>query len=219
MKPGNIELHKFSHLLVEARNKYSKEMKILQQTHDIVEFVECFNNIGIQHKSLFPVKIKTKPCVFILKRKANMTLDKLEDILLKENYDEEYDDGNEHIKVGEDIDLLNEIEPEMEIEVNSERKERHKIKRKIQNINKIIELLEKHYLEENNNIYQNGLDSKMSNNLKRTKAKIHKIVKNERIAEQIKKIDLNAYCDLDRTTVNECFDRIVNLEVLLKDDL
>lgn len=46
-------------------------MQILQQTHDILEIVECFQSIGIQYKSMFPVKVKTKPCIFIMRRKKD----------------------------------------------------------------------------------------------------------------------------------------------------
>lgn len=67
--PGNDRLHQFHYLLTEARDKYSDEMRLLSQTHDILEFVECFNSIGLQYKSVLPVKIKTKPCIFIMQRR------------------------------------------------------------------------------------------------------------------------------------------------------
>lgn len=58
--------------MTEARDKYSDEMRLLGQTHEILEFVECFNSIGLQYKSLLPVKIKTKPCIFIMKRRDGL---------------------------------------------------------------------------------------------------------------------------------------------------
>ncbi|XP_062539479.1 probable Dol-P-Man:Man(7)GlcNAc(2)-PP-Dol alpha-1,6-mannosyltransferase [Armigeres subalbatus] len=70
--PGEQRLHSFDYLLTEARDKYSDEMRLLGQTHEILEFVECFNSIGLQYKSLLPVKIKTKPCIFIMKRRQSL---------------------------------------------------------------------------------------------------------------------------------------------------
>lgn len=70
--PGEKRLHRFDYLLTEARDKYSDEMRLLGQTHEILEFVECFNSIGLQYKSLLPVKIKTKPCIFIMKRREGV---------------------------------------------------------------------------------------------------------------------------------------------------
>nr|XP_029716703.1 LOW QUALITY PROTEIN: probable Dol-P-Man:Man(7)GlcNAc(2)-PP-Dol alpha-1,6-mannosyltransferase [Aedes albopictus] len=70
--PGEQRLHQFDYLLTEARDKYSDEMRLLGQTHEILEFVECFNSIGLQYRSLLPVKIKTKPCIFIMKRRPGV---------------------------------------------------------------------------------------------------------------------------------------------------
>uniref|UniRef100_A0A0K8VT02 Mannosyltransferase n=1 Tax=Bactrocera latifrons TaxID=174628 RepID=A0A0K8VT02_BACLA len=59
----------YTHLLVEAKNKNNVQLwSTLQKEFEIVEFVDCFNNIGIQYSSLVPIRIKTKPCIAILKR-------------------------------------------------------------------------------------------------------------------------------------------------------
>lgn len=64
-------MHSFSYILTEHRSKYSVEMKVLQQTHDPVESIDCFSSIGLQYQSMFPVKVKTKSCIDIFKRKEN----------------------------------------------------------------------------------------------------------------------------------------------------
>uniref|UniRef100_A0A2M3Z274 Mannosyltransferase n=1 Tax=Anopheles braziliensis TaxID=58242 RepID=A0A2M3Z274_9DIPT len=72
LQPGDEMLHRFDYLIAEARDKYSDNMRLLLQTHEILEFVECFNSIGLQYKSALPVKIKTKPCIFIMRRRYDM---------------------------------------------------------------------------------------------------------------------------------------------------
>uniref|UniRef100_A0A1A9ZT19 Mannosyltransferase n=1 Tax=Glossina pallidipes TaxID=7398 RepID=A0A1A9ZT19_GLOPL len=61
-----VELSAFSHLLVEAKNKHITH---LQEDFETLEFVECFHSIGIQYNSFTPVRIKTRPCLGILRRK------------------------------------------------------------------------------------------------------------------------------------------------------
>ncbi|XP_020818354.1 probable Dol-P-Man:Man(7)GlcNAc(2)-PP-Dol alpha-1,6-mannosyltransferase [Drosophila serrata] len=64
------ELEGFTHLLIEAKNKQNTELwSSLQEEFDTLEFVDCFNSIGIQYNSLLPVRIKTKPCIGILKKR------------------------------------------------------------------------------------------------------------------------------------------------------
>ncbi|ETN63789.1 glycosyltransferase [Anopheles darlingi] len=72
LQPGDEMLHRFDYLIAEARDKYSDNMRLLLQTHEILEFVECFNSIGLQYKSALPVKIKTKPCIFIMRRRYDI---------------------------------------------------------------------------------------------------------------------------------------------------
>ncbi|KAH8347100.1 hypothetical protein KR059_005207 [Drosophila kikkawai] len=71
MNYTQAELERFTHLLIEAKNKQNTELwSSLQEDFDNLEFVDCFNSIGIQYNSLLPVRIKTKPCLGILKRRA-----------------------------------------------------------------------------------------------------------------------------------------------------
>uniref|UniRef100_A0A2M4ADK4 Mannosyltransferase n=1 Tax=Anopheles triannulatus TaxID=58253 RepID=A0A2M4ADK4_9DIPT len=72
LQPGDEMLHRFDYLIAEARDKYSDNMRLLLQTHEILEFVECFSSIGLQYKSALPVKIKTKPCIFIMRRRFDI---------------------------------------------------------------------------------------------------------------------------------------------------
>lgn len=61
---------KYTHLIVETKNKANTELwSSLQENFDTLDFVDCFNSIGIQYNSIMPIKIKTKPCLAILKRK------------------------------------------------------------------------------------------------------------------------------------------------------
>ncbi|CRL05982.1 CLUMA_CG019026, isoform A [Clunio marinus] len=108
LKAGDDELHKFDYLLTEVKNKYSPEMRILQQTHEKIELIECFSNIGIHYTSLLPIKIRTKPCIMILRRKPNAAL-------LKRFF--EVEDPVEGVIADEDNDSTDENESEMEEDV------------------------------------------------------------------------------------------------------
>lgn len=63
------QLQHFTHLLVEAKSKYSPNLKAFSQTHTILDSVESFSQITVNYKLIPPVKIKTKPAIFILERK------------------------------------------------------------------------------------------------------------------------------------------------------
>ncbi|ALC45461.1 CG8412 [Drosophila busckii] len=76
MNYTQAEMARYSHLLVETKNKQNSELwLIMQQDFETVEFVDCFNSIGIQYNSLLPVRIKTKPCIGILKKRKQATID------------------------------------------------------------------------------------------------------------------------------------------------
>lgn len=63
------QLQKFTHLLVEAKSKYSSNLKSFTQTHNILDSIESFSQISVTYKLMPPIKIKTKPAIFILERK------------------------------------------------------------------------------------------------------------------------------------------------------
>lgn len=112
LKAGDEDLHRFDYLLAEVKNKYSPEMRYLQQTHEKLEVVECFSSIGIHYTSLLPVKIRTKPCIMIMKRKPNAVL--LKSIIYEGSADEMEDEVIE----GEAVELnVSEEEEEEEVEL------------------------------------------------------------------------------------------------------
>lgn len=61
-------MHAFRFLLTESKGKFAEETVRLEETHEIVEFVDCFASIGLQYQSVFPVKIKTKSCIVIMEK-------------------------------------------------------------------------------------------------------------------------------------------------------
>ncbi|KAJ8674015.1 hypothetical protein QAD02_005277 [Eretmocerus hayati] len=66
------EMHKFTHLLIEAKSKYSPNIKPFLKTHYILDWVDAYSNIEFNYNTMMPiVNIKTKPTIFILKRKKN----------------------------------------------------------------------------------------------------------------------------------------------------
>ncbi|XP_045777001.1 probable Dol-P-Man:Man(7)GlcNAc(2)-PP-Dol alpha-1,6-mannosyltransferase [Maniola jurtina] len=63
------QLQYFTHLLIEAKSKYSPNLKAFSQTHIILDSIESFSQITMNYKLIPPIKIKTKPAIFILERK------------------------------------------------------------------------------------------------------------------------------------------------------
>lgn len=105
LKPGDSELHDFSYILTEPLSKYSGNAQLLQDTHEVVEFVDCFSSIGLQYQSWFPVKIKTKPCLGIMKRKRGILSSELRE-KLKQKIIENKNRGDIDITSSENIQSL-----------------------------------------------------------------------------------------------------------------
>lgn len=62
------QLQEYTHLLIEAKSKYSPTLKYFTQTHVILDSVESFSQIAMNYKLMPPIRIKTKPALFILER-------------------------------------------------------------------------------------------------------------------------------------------------------
>lgn len=63
------QLQEYTHLLLEAKSKYSPNLKAFTQSHIILDSIETFSQIAVNYKLMPPVRIKTKPAIFILERK------------------------------------------------------------------------------------------------------------------------------------------------------
>lgn len=72
---GDPEMLQFTHLLMEAKSKYSPNIKPCLKTYDIIDYIDGFSHITINNNLLPPIKIKTKPTIFIMKRKSNIKYD------------------------------------------------------------------------------------------------------------------------------------------------
>ncbi|XP_076234748.1 alg12 alpha-1,6-mannosyltransferase isoform X2 [Calliopsis andreniformis] len=69
------QMLQFTHLLMEAKSKYSPNIKPYLKTHDILDSVDGFSHIVLNYNMLPPIRIKTKPIIFIMKRKPNIRYD------------------------------------------------------------------------------------------------------------------------------------------------
>lgn len=61
----------FTHLITEAKSKFSTNLKPYLHTHDVVDTIETFNQISFDYFTIPPIKIKTRPVLYILRRKDN----------------------------------------------------------------------------------------------------------------------------------------------------
>ncbi|CAH0728286.1 unnamed protein product, partial [Brenthis ino] len=103
------QLQDFTHLLLEAKSKYSSNLKAFSQTHTILDSIESFSQITVTYKLIPPIKIKTKPAIFILERK-NFRDDAFNlETLKSKDQDEEY---LEIVNNGDKLDQMD-IENEM----------------------------------------------------------------------------------------------------------
>lgn len=69
--PGSPRMYEFTHLIAEAKSRYSANLKPYASTHDILDTIEAFHQINFNYFSIPPVSIKTKPVLFILRRREN----------------------------------------------------------------------------------------------------------------------------------------------------
>ncbi|KRT85774.1 hypothetical protein AMK59_2511 [Oryctes borbonicus] len=66
---GSPEMYQYTHLIVEAKSKFSPNLKPYHTTHEIIDYIEAFHQVSFDYLTIPPVKVKTKPVLFLLRRK------------------------------------------------------------------------------------------------------------------------------------------------------
>ncbi|KYM99285.1 putative dolichyl-P-Man:Man(7)GlcNAc(2)-PP-dolichyl-alpha-1, 6-mannosyltransferase [Cyphomyrmex costatus] len=69
------EMLQFTHLLIEGRSKFSPNIKAYLKTHDIIDSIDGFSHVALNYNMFLSIRIKTKPSIFIMKRKSNIKYD------------------------------------------------------------------------------------------------------------------------------------------------
>lgn len=248
----------FSHLLVEAKSKHSSELKYLQGSYNVLEFVECFDHIGIQYKSLLPVRIKRKPCVYILQRKRTEDIVKVdyeEEKNDQERWKLEKEDAKEKVKevvkekeameeVKEEIIETEEIIEEPLEEIKQQEPKDEQIEEPVKTArnrnNKLTSELVKEIIRKQQvQKKMKQIKTEMNNNQRKEQEKddpvqpnLTKVIKGNRIsnirktiktdeirhmAEEIAKLDMSEFCDLDEMSTKECLRKIID-ELDIKSD-
>jgi len=116
----------YTHLLLEAKSKYSLNLKPYSRTHDILDSVEGFSHISFNYNTFPPIRIKTKPMIFILKRngihdgKTGHT--ETEEVELQSGTEEVYTD-TDILKSDVEHDLISESEAASEYDRRDETSE------------------------------------------------------------------------------------------------
>lgn len=253
LKAGDEKLHKFDFLLTEVKNKYSPEMRFLQQTHEKIELIECFSNIGVHYTSLLPIKIRTKPCIMIMKRKPNA-------VLLKIFFDaEEANDlgSGDFLNVSEnfnDPQVVDEPEINDEEDGDEEEPEPPKVlkRKRLRSTTtatpklKIKEIIEADRLEAFMDLQESDFTSGQVDSLEQIddmdnegssdvsqeltseakkdadtkdssnsgiKKNIQRIISQEKtkqLIDELKQLDLSAFCDLKQMDTKECLKKILD---------
>ncbi|KAE8749834.1 hypothetical protein FOCC_FOCC003302 [Frankliniella occidentalis] len=117
LKAGSPEMFVFTHLLLEGRSKYSPNLKPYMRTHEIIDVVDSFSHITFNYNSFIPIRIKTKPSLFTLRRKREF------EKLFEAAFTDEEEDESSKVLMEEEVvnkeDLLQEfsdLKPEDELE-------------------------------------------------------------------------------------------------------
>ncbi|XP_071450807.1 dol-P-Man:Man(7)GlcNAc(2)-PP-Dol alpha-1,6-mannosyltransferase, partial [Hetaerina americana] len=97
LMPGGQDMMSFTHLLIEAKSKYSLKLKPYSKTHSILDSVDGFSQVNFNYNSFPPIRIRTRPQIFILKRKW-ITFQEEEEEEEEEAEDIGYDDSDSVIE-------------------------------------------------------------------------------------------------------------------------
>lgn len=117
----------FTHLLMEAKSKYSPKIRSYLKTHNIIDSIDAFSHIAFNYNMLPPIKIKTKPSIFIMKRKSNINYDPHKAIPSVNNFPKQIDNiedvefnMSDEVKAAESVHIMESLEKFEDLENTSE---------------------------------------------------------------------------------------------------
>jgi alpha-1,6-mannosyltransferase len=221
LKAGDEELHQFDFLLTEVKNKYSPEMRLYQQTHEKIELIDCFSNIGLHYESLLPIKIRTKPCIMIMKRKRGSVL--VKDLIYEEPL-ESLEIPDDELDLDDEEDgYFDEPEPETEVDTSGSPEEGSSNPEDISSGNQEDNSGNSGDQEEDlpmpkvRKIRKRKLLKPFENPKQRIKEIIDaekkdqdEVNKKKELIEEISKLDLGEFCDLDKIDKKDCLKKIID---------
>lgn len=230
LKIDDPKLLQFTHLLMEQKGKYFYENEHLQKSHETLESVNCFSSIGVEYRSIFPVKIKTRPCIVILRRKPDFIPPIIEIPMIDEEEEEEEIDTNiienqfhdnldiftKEDDVNDNDEMLNpDFETESEVHDDDEQNivELELKKPTKETKQKLKKLIEKHYQLKKSKSLEIDQTDLQTVQKPSTKSNIKRIIKTEKIKkliEKISQIDLRTICDLEKETTKQCLLKVID---------
>lgn len=236
LKPDNPRMLQYTHLLAEFKGKYLYDAEYLKQTYDTLETVNCFNSIGVEYRSIFPVKIKTRPCIMILKRKPGIEIppiDEIPPIGRIINIDEQIRQGavnlnlsgyleknlvdkeNDTVELSDSLNSNDDYDYSGDNEQHSQNNddansfvETELKKPSVETTQKLKRLIEKRY-----RMRKTSDNTEVAIKKGTTKSNIKYIIRIEKIKELIENIsqmDLKTFCDLNTETTKSCLLKIID---------
>lgn len=170
-------------------------MKLFEQTHGILEIVECFSQIGIQYKTMFPVKIKTKPCVFILHRKQDATdpvidinMSELPQNVIDDMLDQSSFEDNENPEyLVEETENDNNVIDEEDVEVEIQKLPLTEKFTKVRKSNKLKKMIDEDFKDSvvDDKINLNDFDEEIEKLSPKAKLKKLQMLRNEKLKKEV----------------------------------
>lgn len=233
LKITDQKLLQFSHLLVEQKGKYFYENENIRNTHEVLDTINCFNNIGVEYRSVFPIKIKTRPCIILLRRKKDISLNSVDaaaddirykseleeaiDSLVNESEANDLDDiekvSESNDEVLDDVDEISNPSDALNDEEHNNRVEMDSNKPTTETKQKLRTLIERHYRSKAIKTQSNDRTDIITASKPSTKSNIKQIIQKEKIKDLIEKIahiDLRAVCDLENESTKNCLLKIID---------
>lgn len=223
VKMDDDKIYRYTHLLVEQKRKYFYENEHLKHSHDTLESINCFSSIGIEYRSFCPVKIKTKPCIVLLRRKSGfeppLVVKDIDGIAetdmnaANETSDMEYGHDDDDPATNSNVDDA--IEWDV-VDANKTIVAMNELRKPTKHTKlKIKRFIETHFRAEHSTSDPNNeqAESVVPVHKRSAKSNIRDIIKSERIkeiAEKISQMDLKSMCDLEKDSVKSCLIKIID---------